>query len=74
MGQDSFSTFPGATRRVPKRFKVAVPQDQLDDMINLLKLSKLAPKTYENSMKSQQYGVTRDWMVQAKKAWENFNW
>jgi microsomal epoxide hydrolase len=74
MGKDSFSRFPAAARKAPKPFEVAVPQDELDDMLNLLKLSQLAPKTYENSLESRQYGVTLEWMTKAKKEWESFDW
>jgi microsomal epoxide hydrolase len=74
MSLDPFSTFSAAVRKAPKPFKVATPQDQIDDMIKLLKLLKLAPNTYDTSLESQQYGVTRKWMIEAKKEWENFNW
>ncbi|EPE31760.1 alpha/beta-Hydrolase [Glarea lozoyensis ATCC 20868] len=74
MSLDAFAKFPA---RLPKGltfFKVAIPQNEIDDMIKLLKLSKLPPETYETSMESRQYGVTRDWMIDAKKKWESFDW
>ncbi|KAJ6031115.1 hypothetical protein N7540_001847 [Penicillium herquei] len=66
-----FSTLPPTARVVPTPFTVSIPKQQLDDLETLIRLSKLAPHTYENSQLDSKYGVTTDWLVAMKKASEN---
>ncbi|KAJ7126248.1 Alpha/Beta hydrolase protein [Mycena epipterygia] len=69
-----FTRLPaGATIR-PEPFKVAIPQSDVDELATLLKLSKLAPATYENLHPDRKYGITTGWMEHAKKEWETFDW
>lgn len=54
-------------------FKLAVPQEQIDEMYQFLKLGKLAPPTYEGTQPS--LGVTREWVVNTRTYWEKkFDW
>jgi len=54
-------------------FKLAVPQEQLDEMYNLLKTAKLAPPTYESTQSSM--GVTRQWVIDSRDYWKKkFDW
>lgn len=69
-----FSRIPPAAEKTVTPFEVHIPQVRLDEMFTLLKLSKLAPETYENSLENRQYGVTRKWMIDAKSQWEKINW
>ena len=56
-------------------FKVAIPEVELNDFKELLRLSRLGPKTYENLQKDGHFGVTYEWMSKAKSHWEtNFDW
>jgi microsomal epoxide hydrolase len=65
---------PSATIR-PTPFKVSIPQSTLDELKSLIKLSKLAPPTYEGSQEDRKYGVTNKWVREAKEKWENdFDW
>ncbi|KAF7846051.1 hypothetical protein BT93_L5425, partial [Corymbia citriodora subsp. variegata] len=58
-----------------KPFKAEIPEEAISELKQLLKLSKVAPVVYENQQHDRKYGVTRDWLVQAKKHWEtDFDW
>lgn len=65
---------PSPTKLVP--VTIHFPDPQLDDMRTLLRLSPLAPPTFENSQ--PRFGqATRDWVASAREAWldpERFDW
>ena len=58
-----------ASLRINK-FEAAVPESDLKDFRHLLRLSKIGPKTYENSQQDRRFGVTREWLEKAKEHWE----
>jgi len=72
-----FSTLPsGATLKVTP-YNVYADQQKLKDMEQLIKLSPLGPKTYENQQESadRRFGVSMKWMQQAKEEWtSSFDW
>lgn len=70
----SFSSLPADSKSTPAPFTVSVPEQQLRDFKTLLKLSKIGPKTYENELTDGRFGISRDWLVQAKAEWENWDW
>jgi microsomal epoxide hydrolase len=54
-------------------FTVSIPDSEVDDMKTLVKLSKLPRPTYEGRFRN--FGVTGDWMKDAKEMWENdYDW
>jgi microsomal epoxide hydrolase len=56
-------------------FKVSIPDRSLEELHTLLSLSKLAPVTYEGLQQDRKYGITREWLEQAKSFWLNdFDW
>jgi microsomal epoxide hydrolase len=67
----SFSDLPSNASLKPKPFKAHVPDQDLSDFKQLLKLSRIGPKTYENSVADVKdftsFGITRDWLVQTKQ-------
>jgi microsomal epoxide hydrolase len=70
-----FSTLPATARIPPKPFTVAIPKEKLADMETLIRLSKLAPDTYENSQSDMRYGVTTSWLVSMRDQWlKSYNW
>ncbi|KAJ5711694.1 hypothetical protein N7488_005850 [Penicillium malachiteum] len=70
-----FSTLPSTARIIPAPFTVSVPKQQLDDLETLIRLSKLAPHTYENSQLDSKYGVTTDWLVTMRDLWlRSYKW
>lgn len=75
----SYTTLPAAATLRPEPFKARVLDADLDAFTQLLKLSKLAPETYENRTADakdfRHWGITRDWLAQAKEHWEKgYSW
>ncbi|EXJ57262.1 hypothetical protein A1O7_07609 [Cladophialophora yegresii CBS 114405] len=73
-----YDTIPqGANIQVDK-FTLSIPDQELQDFKDLLRLSKLAPKTYENlhaNAKDGEFGVSHEWMSKAKDFWLNeYDW
>jgi microsomal epoxide hydrolase len=54
---------------------VTIPDEELEDFKDLLRLSRLGPKTYENLQLDGRFGVSYEWMSAAKSYWEReFDW
>ncbi|KAK4981979.1 hypothetical protein LTR50_007860 [Elasticomyces elasticus] len=71
----SFNKIPSGAKQQPKPFKANIEEEKLSEFKQLLKLSKLGPVTYENQQEDRRYGVTRQWMKNAKEHWETkFDW
>ncbi|CAN8095446.1 unnamed protein product [Discula destructiva] len=75
-----FDQLPSGAMRVPETFKLHVPETQLADFKTLLRLSPVGPETWDNKsstrdVKGKNFGITRDWLVNAKETWlEKFDW
>lgn len=72
-----FDTFPKAAKSQPSPYHVAVPKERVAELKQLLTLSKIAPPTYENLHAEPlegNFGLTREWLVNAKKEWGAFDW
>ncbi|KAJ9495788.1 hypothetical protein H2202_008831 [Exophiala xenobiotica] len=78
MSFNNFDTLPHSASKTIKPFNVAIPQQDLDNLTTLLKLSRLPPPTYENSLPGgggPRLGLRRDWLSAAKQHWETeFDW
>ena len=71
----AFDTIPSTATLKPQRFEAHVSDPDLDDFKHLLRLSKIGPKTYENLKTDRYFGISRDWLVEAKQYWETkFDW
>ncbi|KAH1597855.1 hypothetical protein KXV95_001379 [Aspergillus fumigatus] len=71
----AFSKLPSGASIALKPFRVSIPEEELDEFQALLKLSKIAPPTFENSRPSGQYGITSDWLTTLRKQWQkDFDW
>ena len=70
----SFANVPSAALSQPTPFKVAYHEEQLEEFHQLLKLSKVGLDTYEGLQKDRKYGITTQWLREAKTKWESFNW
>ncbi|KAJ0317099.1 hypothetical protein Brms1b_005132 [Colletotrichum noveboracense] len=56
-------------------FRLSAPPQELQELRDLVRLSKLGPRTYENSSAGGKYGVEYEWMAEAKERWaEGFDW
>lgn len=76
---DGFDSVPAGATGKAEAFRLHVPDSEMADFKTLLKLSKIGPETYENSTSTRNdgkyYGVTREWLSQAKEQWlNNFDW
>ncbi|KAL3469130.1 Alpha/Beta hydrolase protein [Aspergillus californicus] len=70
-----FSTVPINTPCTPEPFTLHVPETDIDEFQQLLRLSKIGPPTWWNQHDNGQFGVSRDWLTQAKETWlSDFNW
>lgn len=66
-----------ADKKAIRSYTMAFPKAELTRMNILVELSNIATPNYENTGadKSQEFGVTRDWLVAAKERWQNgFIW
>ena len=58
-----------------KPFTLHIPDQDLDDWRQLLKLSKLPPQTWEGSHEDGRYGVTHKWLSETRDYWLNtYSW
>jgi len=70
-----FSRVPAGASQKPIQFELHIDEQKLEDFKTLLKLSPIAKDTYENTREDGEFGVTRKWMMDAKKQWEDsFDW
>jgi microsomal epoxide hydrolase len=70
-----YSRLPKKATLRPSEFIVDIPQRDLDEFRTLLKLSKVGPPTYESLQQDRKYGITHQWLKDAKRHWENnFDW
>ncbi|GKU09059.1 unnamed protein product [Fusarium langsethiae] len=71
---DSFAQIPSGALIQPKLFKVSIDDEKVDELKLLIKLSKIAPPTYESTQKEKNFGITHQWLTDAKAAWMKFDW
>jgi microsomal epoxide hydrolase len=73
-----FGIVPAGAKQHPTPFELHVEEQKLQDLKTLLRLSPIAKETYENLQDDGshgQLGVSRKWVVEAKKYWEeDFDW
>ncbi|KAJ4421952.1 hypothetical protein N0V82_003449 [Gnomoniopsis sp. IMI 355080] len=75
----AYNTLPAAATLTPTPFEARVPDEELGAFTQLLKLSKIAPETYENRIAEvkdfRHWGISRDWLAKAKQHWEtSYSW
>ncbi|GAB1208849.1 hypothetical protein APSETT445_007614 [Aspergillus pseudonomiae] len=70
-----FSQVPSTARITPHPFTVSIPQEPLTELHTLVKLSKIGPRTYENSQPDARFGITSEWLTGIREKWLNdFDW
>ncbi|KAK5193470.1 hypothetical protein LTR92_006839 [Exophiala xenobiotica] len=70
-----YDRIPQAARLRPEPFQLKISDEQLTRFKNILRLSPLAPRTYENLQEDGRFGVTYEWISKAKDHWENkYDW
>lgn len=71
----AFGTLPPNVQITPKDFAVAFPRTELDDLRSLIAASRVGPETFEGLQQDRKYGITTQWLRDAKTSWvEDFNW
>ncbi|PLB52744.1 putative epoxide hydrolase [Aspergillus steynii IBT 23096] len=70
-----YGKLPPAASISPAPFTVSIPQQQLEELSTLVRLSKTAPPTYENSQPDGRFGVTSEWLTTMRQKWLlDFDW
>lgn len=70
-----FNQLPPGVVVEPHPFEAHTPESTMNEFKQLLKLSKVGPVTYENSLKDGSLGLSHEWLVKAKEEWLNkFDW
>lgn len=72
---NEFNTLPSNIPGKPEPFTFRVPEEELVEFRELLKLSKVGPSNWWNQQKNLQFGVSREWLTEAKETWlTSFDW
>ena len=70
-----FSTLPVDVKVKLEPLTVAFSDTQVSELQTLIRLSKLAPATWEGLQEDRRFGITTKWITEAKEYWENhFDW
>jgi len=58
-----------------KPFTLAIPDEDFAEWKQLLELSKIGPDTWQSRQDDPAYGISRQWLIDAKDYWLNkFDW
>jgi microsomal epoxide hydrolase len=70
-----FNIIPKNIPGKPEPFALHVPEKDLSEFRELLKLSNVGPATWWNQHNDLRFGVSREWLNQAKETWlSTFDW
>ena len=70
-----FSKIPSSATLDIKPFKAHVSDQKLQDFKDLLRLSPIGIPVFENTSCDRRYGMTREWLSNAKEHWLNsYDW
>ncbi|RAH54219.1 epoxide hydrolase [Aspergillus piperis CBS 112811] len=70
-----FTKFPSSASISPNPFTVSIPDEQLNDLKTLIRLSKIAPPTYESLQADGRFGITSEWLTTMREKWlSEFDW
>lgn len=67
-----FTTLLKTAKSKPQPYHVQVPTERIDELKQLVRLSKIGPETYENVHAITEeggMGLTRAWLVRAREEW-----
>lgn len=66
MASSSFAVVPPKATLELRPFTVHVPEKDVESFKTLLDVSKVGPKTFENTENSGKFGTQRKWLQHAK--------
>lgn len=70
-----YTKIPSSAKVKPTPFTANIPDEKLQQMLQLIKISPIGPAVFENVDISRTYGMNRDWLIKAKDEWSNkFDW
>ncbi len=70
-----FGKIPSSATLNINPFKAHVDDEKLQQFKQLLKLSPIGPACFENTNCDRRFGVTREWLTNAKQHWEtDYDW
>lgn len=70
-----YAKIPSGATLQPQVFRAQIAGDKLKQLQQLVQLSPIGPATFENTNNGRRYGMTRDWLANAKKVWgSDFDW
>ncbi|KAE8349384.1 alpha/beta-hydrolase [Aspergillus coremiiformis] len=72
--EPSFNKIPSGAKVDPSPFKINISDEQIQELQLLIKLSKIAPPTFEGLQPDRKYGITTEWLINAKEIWKDFDW
>jgi microsomal epoxide hydrolase len=73
--ENQFGLLPASINRKPEPFTLNVSDEDLSEFRDLLKLSKIGPTTWWNRHSDHRFGVSHEWLTQAKETWlSSFDW
>ena len=71
----TFASFPHDPTIPVRPFTVQTKASELDDLRQLISVSRIASPIFENTQTSQYFGLTREWIIHTRDYWLNqFNW
>lgn len=71
----AYDEIPKKATIAPEKFTAHVSDQELDDFKQLLRLSKIGPKTFENLQEDRRFGLSHAWITKAKERWEQgYDW
>ncbi|KAF5252796.1 hypothetical protein FANTH_2120 [Fusarium anthophilum] len=71
---EGFAKIPIGAQVQPTPYRVSIADDKVDELKQLVKLGRVGPPTYESTQKDHNYGVSHQWLTDAKAAWIDFDW
>ncbi|CVK85337.1 hypothetical protein FPRO06_07534 [Fusarium proliferatum] len=71
---DGFAKLPSGAQLQPTPYQVSIADDKVEELKQLVKLGRVGPPTYESTQNEHNYGVSHQWLTDAKAAWIDFDW
>lgn len=71
---DGFAKLPSGAQLQPTPYQVSIADDKVVELKQLVKLGRVGPPTYESTQEEHNYGVSHQWLTDAKAAWIDFDW
>ncbi|KAA8651702.1 epoxide hydrolase family protein [Aspergillus tanneri] len=70
-----YGTLPPNAQVQPEPFTLRIPDYEIEELRRLLELAKIGPKTWENQQNDGRFGVSYNWLANARDYWRSkFNW